>query len=95
MTFENGPTGRGELEERLVRRANSDSAFRQRLLTDPRSAIAEELDVTLPDSLEVVVVEESPGRLCLVLPIDLSGMSDEATWAMIGRRQDTTTEAPG
>ena len=94
MTFRNGPTGRGVLEQRLVRRANTDPAFRARLLTDPRSAIAEELDIQLPESLEVVVVEERPDRLCLVLPMDLSGMSVEATWAMIGRRPDATS-GPG
>jgi Nitrile hydratase, alpha chain len=92
MTFQNGPTGRGVLEQRLVRRANSDPAFRALLLTDPRSAIAEELDVTLPETLEVVVVEERPDRLCLVLPMDLSGMSAAATWAMMGRRPETARD---
>lgn len=79
-------TGRAELEARIVRRAAADEAFRERLIADPHAALSEELGVALPARLEVEVVQERPDALCIVLPVDLSGMGHDATWAMTGRR---------
>ncbi|HEX4323206.1 MAG TPA: NHLP leader peptide family RiPP precursor [Gaiellaceae bacterium] len=80
------PTEREALESRLVARALAEPAFRERLLTSPREAVAEELGVEPPEGLEIVVVEESPNRLAIVLPVDLSGLGADAVWAMTGRR---------
>jgi hypothetical protein len=77
---------RGELEGRIVARARSDSEFRARLLASPREALAEELGFELPDRLEVVVVEERPDRLAIVLPVDVSGIGPDGVWAMTGKR---------
>jgi len=80
------PTGRAELEARIARRAASDAAFKALLLNDPRAALADELGVTLPEQLEVQVVQERPDSMCIVLPVDLSGIGHDAVWAMTGRR---------
>jgi hypothetical protein len=77
---------RAVLEGRIVKRALEDAAFRARLVERPREAVAEELGVDLPDGLEVVVVEERPDRIAIVLPFDLSGLGPDAVWAMTGRR---------
>jgi hypothetical protein len=45
-----------------------DESFKERLLTDPKSAIEEEFDVELPDDLQVTVLEEAPDTLFLLLP---------------------------
>jgi hypothetical protein len=58
----------GDLRARLLGRAMTDELFRQQLLADPKAAIREALGITLPDSLEVQVMEETASRLCLVLP---------------------------
>ena len=80
------PTGRAELQDRIARRAARDESFRPRLLDDPRAALEDELGVTLPPRLEVQVVQERPDCICIVLPVDLSGIGPDAVWAMIGRR---------
>jgi hypothetical protein len=79
-------TERQALESRLVTRALVEPGFRERLLAAPREAVAEELGIELPDALEIAVVEESPSRLAIVLPVDLSGLGVDAVWAMTGRR---------
>ena len=80
------PTGRAAFERRIIDRAQSDPAFRERLLEDPRGAIGELLGVELPERIEVRVIEERPDLMCVVLPVDLSGMGYDAIWAMLGNR---------
>jgi hypothetical protein len=81
-------TERQALESRLLARALAEPGFRERLLTTPREAVAEELGIEPPDTLEIAVVEESPNRLAIVLPVDLSGLGVDAVWAMTGRRPE-------
>jgi hypothetical protein len=80
------PTGRAEIERRIVERAQSDPAFRARLDEDPRAAVGELLGIELPERIEVRVVSERSDLMCIVLPVDLSGMGYDAVWAMLGRR---------
>jgi hypothetical protein len=61
-------TGRAEMERRLIGRSLEDESFRQRLLSDPRAAVEQELGVTLPEEVRVVAVEESADTVYLVLP---------------------------
>ena len=58
----------GDFQERIVRRAARDDAFRQRLLAAPKATIEQELGLSLPASLEFVALEETDSRLYLVLP---------------------------
>jgi Nitrile hydratase, alpha chain len=70
----------GDLQAQLVGRAMTDETFRERLLATPKATIEEALGVTLPASLEIVVVEETASRVCLVLPprtLDVSELSEE------------------
>jgi hypothetical protein len=57
-----------ELQARIIVRAWEDEAFKDHLLSDPKSAIGEELGVQLPDELEITVVEETEQAVCLVIP---------------------------
>ena len=59
-----------EMRAKVVDKAATDSDFRARLLSDPKAALAQELSVTIPDSLTVEVHEESAGAAHLVLPPD-------------------------
>lgn len=86
MSYGGIPTGRQELESRIVRRAWSDPGFRALLLSDPREALSLELGVEVPEELRVQVVEERSDFLCIVLPVDLSEMGMDARWAMTGLR---------
>jgi flagellar basal body rod protein FlgC len=56
------------MERRLVERSLQDEDFRQRLLSDPKGAIEEELETRLPQEVQVQAVEESAETIYLVLP---------------------------
>lgn len=57
-----------ELREHLVEKATTDETFRAHLLSDPKTAIKEELGLTIPDGFTVKVVEDVPDTSHLVLP---------------------------
>ncbi len=57
-----------DAEKFLVSRAGVDSAFRARLLANPRETIEKELGAALPEDHEIHVHEESPATTHLVLP---------------------------
>lgn len=59
---------RKHMEAQVLTRAQQDHTFRQQLAQDPKGVIARELGVTLPDSIQVEVLEESPSEVYLVLP---------------------------
>jgi hypothetical protein len=80
---------RADLEGRIVSRALRDPGFRARLVATPREAVAEELGIDLPERLEIVVVEERPDRIAIVLPVALDGLGLDAVWAMTGVRPES------
>jgi hypothetical protein len=55
---------------KVIKLALADEAFKTHLLTDPKSAIAEATNVTLPMSLEVRVYEDKSTVKHLVLPVN-------------------------
>ena len=57
-----------QMRARIIDKAASDADFRARLLDDPRGAIADELGVSIPDSLSIHVHEEDAASGHLVLP---------------------------
>lgn len=59
-----------EIREAVLHRADSDADFRARLLADPPSAIAEVIGASIPDTVTIVVHEDSPSTFHLVLPPD-------------------------
>jgi hypothetical protein len=56
------------VRNRLLEKATADGAFRQRLLAHPKATIEQELGLRLGPDLSIEVVEETPSRICLVLP---------------------------
>jgi len=58
-----------EIQTRIIRRAATDANFRQQLLANGRATIEKELGIELPTDLEIQVIEETPSKLCLVLPM--------------------------
>ncbi|MGN6185605.1 MAG: NHLP leader peptide family RiPP precursor [Thermoanaerobaculia bacterium] len=67
------PMTRKDFEAHIVAKAWRDPKYKQRLLSDPKSVLAEELraidpSVQLPANLKVSVHEESPTQYHLVLP---------------------------
>jgi hypothetical protein len=76
MSEATAPTRR-ELEAKVVARAWADEGFRERLRADPRAAIADETGVAVPESIEIEVLEETPEKAYLVIPLNRVEISDE------------------
>jgi Nitrile hydratase, alpha chain len=68
---------RDELEAQIVARAWADDGFRERLRTDPHGAVAEVTGVSVPESIEIEVLEETPEKGYLVIPLNRVEISDE------------------
>jgi len=68
---------RGELEAQVIARAWADEGFRQRLQSDPRAALTEETGISIPESIKIEVVEETPEKAYLVIPMNRVAISDE------------------
>jgi hypothetical protein len=61
-------SSREQMERRLIEKSLEDDDFRQRLLSDPKSTVEEELGTRLPEEVRVVAVEETADTIYLVLP---------------------------
>jgi broad-specificity NMP kinase len=53
---------RRDLEDRLVPRAWADERFRERLNANPHAAVTEETGTTVPEAIEIEVLEETPEK---------------------------------
>ena len=71
------PSSRHEVEAKIIARAWTDEAFRERLKADPRGAIADESGITVPQSISIEVLEETPEKAFLVIPSDRVAISDQ------------------
>ena len=59
-----------QMLQQIVEKSALDAEFRKQLLSDPKAAICEELDITIPDSMEVKVHESDMQTVHLALPPD-------------------------
>ncbi|MGF1470889.1 MAG: NHLP leader peptide family RiPP precursor [Rubrobacteraceae bacterium] len=57
-----------EMRQRLMRRSMEDEELRQRLLSEPKATIEQELGTSLPEEVEIRAVEETQDTVYLVLP---------------------------
>lgn len=74
------------LQSQVIQRAWKDPDFKQKLLSDPKSAIQEALGITLPGHLKLKTVEESTDEMVLVLPaspeaVMKSEVTPQAYWS--------------
>jgi hypothetical protein len=59
---------RRSIRDRVLRRAGTDLDFRRLLIDNPKSAIARELGIDVPEDVHVTVLVEQPNHLYVVLP---------------------------
>ncbi len=57
-----------EMEMRLILRAWKDEKFKKELIANPKEVIQRELNIHIPDDMEIQVVEETLNKLYFVLP---------------------------
>jgi hypothetical protein len=67
---------RRAFETRLVEAVWRNPAIRERLRQDPRSVIEELVGVTVPSQMELTIVEETPTKVCLVIPVNPHELED-------------------
>lgn len=64
---------RWEVEPLIVAEAMRDADFRKFLTEDPKSAIEQLMEATLPANLEIEIITEQPGKLAFILPSKPTG----------------------
>jgi hypothetical protein len=57
-----------EMRRLLTEKAVEDSAFRQQLVSDPKSVIQQEFGVQIPDNIQIKVHESDMSTVHLALP---------------------------
>ena len=85
-----------ESERKIIAKAWEDEAFKAELLSNPREVLSRELNIEIPDDIEVQVMEEGEQSVYFVLPRKLpeemanmsldvdEELSDEALEAVSG-----------
>jgi hypothetical protein len=66
-----------ENQSQVISKAIQDADFRAELLKDPKGAVSK-LGVNIPDVVDLEVLEESPTKAYLVLPLAPTAMSEES-----------------
>lgn len=56
------------IESALIAKAWTDENFKQELLSDPKTAIAQTLQMEIPETIDVQVIEETPTTFYLTIP---------------------------
>ncbi|WP_019503702.1 NHLP leader peptide family RiPP precursor [Pleurocapsa sp. PCC 7319] len=65
---EQNTLNRNELEAKIIAKAWQDELFKQELLNNPKAVFSQETGYSIPEEVEIQVVEESPTTLYMVLP---------------------------
>jgi hypothetical protein len=64
---------RRSVHERVLRRSVMDEEFRRLLADNPKSAIARELGIDIPEDVHVTVLRETADQIFVVLPWNSAG----------------------
>ena len=84
MSEQTPSLSREEFERQVRLRAAQDSHFLEQLLADPKAALAAAFGLELPPDVEFNVVQETPSRFYLVLPVASKELTDEDLEAVAG-----------
>lgn len=58
----------GILKEKIIQKAWEDEAFKNQLIANPKAALKQAFNITLPDDIKVKAVEETSTEFVLVIP---------------------------
>ena len=59
-----------DMLKQIVQKSAIDADFRQQLLSDPKNTISKELDITIPESMNIEVHQSDMQTVHLALPPD-------------------------
>ncbi len=74
---------RDELITQLLDKVAQDKSLKQALLANPKAVVKKVLDVDIPDSVDLSVLEESAEKRYIVIPFEEQGLDDELTDEML------------
>jgi hypothetical protein len=60
-----------KLETLLISKAMADEGFKRELISNPKAVIAREIGQEWPEGVEIEVLESTPTKLYLVLPLKM------------------------
>ena len=75
---------REELEKQVRERVAQDRRFEEQLLANPKAALKDAFKIDLPPDIEFHVVQETPSRFYLVLPVRPAELTDEELTQVVG-----------
>ncbi|MGW3046035.1 hypothetical protein ACWC9T_39935 [Kitasatospora sp. NPDC001159] len=73
-------TDRQAIERRLIERAQADPTFLRALVKEPRATIEAFLQMQIPAGVEFEVIQETPGRFRMVLPLIGAPIAKPEPW---------------
>lgn len=65
------------IQEQIIAKAMKEEIFRQKLLSNPKAAIERAFRLTIPQDVTIVVHQDTPTTLHLVLPRMATGQGNE------------------
>lgn len=73
-----------QLLSQIIEKAWNDPVFKQKLLSDPKAAILESFNITVPSNIELHALEETPNNFYIVIPPapQVNAASEDETTAM-------------
>jgi hypothetical protein len=90
-----------DLEALLISKAMADEAFKSELISNPKAVIAREIGQEVPEGVEIEVLESTPKKLYLVLPLKVESeeipteeLSDKELEAVAGGLNIAQPEKP-
>ena len=70
--------------QEIVDKAGKSFEFRANFIANPKSMIEEKLRFKLPENMEIVVLEDSPDKIHIVLPLPKEELSETELLAVSG-----------
>ncbi len=74
---------RDELTAQLLDKVRRDASLKQELLASPKAVVKNVLDIDVPDSVDLTVLEESANKRYIVLPFEDKQLEGELSDEML------------
>lgn len=68
-----------DIEQQVIAKATEDQAFKQSLLNNPKATLEAELGQKFPEATEIEVVQQTPHKLYIVLPLEIDQLAQSQT----------------